>query len=130
MLTIDIIHALINNIEKINEYTKKRGFGDIRVFKPLMKIQANSLHFLVKIVDTRVSHFDEAKLQLDLKKLLNYEDIIILTNDELTPAGQQEIIGETVLLILDHKEKIMKLFEHILNVNAQEACSYKEFKMG
>lgn len=130
MLTIDIIYALINNIEKINEVTKKRGFGDIRVFKPLMKSQENSLHFLVKIVDTKVSFFDLAKLQLGLKKLLEHEGIIILTQDELTPAGKQEIIGETVSLIPDHKEKIAKLFEEILNVNAQEACSYRNFNMG
>lgn len=121
MLNEETIKLLTGNISEIIKTTTLNGFTNLRLFQPLIASESLSLHFLVKIEKGDVSLFDKARLKLNLVKILNYDDIIILTENELNSEAKAKIIGPQLTICPANISAIQLFFAEKLQPSTNSA---------
>lgn len=116
MFTQENLEKLIEHIDDIISYTEEKGFANIKLINPLRLSQKENLHFMVTVKDKNVSLFDKAQLTNKLKKFLNCEDIIVITENQFDPETKAELIDEksAVLLAKNKINNLRALFEILL----------------
>lgn len=112
MVTENVLENLINNIEIIIELAKRRGFSDLKLFKPLISDYADKFHFMARIASSDADLFDLARLKNEIARAIGYEEsVIILTENQFDLDGKARAIGESIPFTSENKQEIANFLE-------------------
>jgi hypothetical protein len=107
---------VLNAILKI---TEAKGYKDITIFRPAIETQDDKLHFLVTPNRDGLSLFDQVRLTSEIKKLLEFDEIILEDVTAFEAEAKRDIIGKSCPLSNNSIENIVQFCTEELAVRPQ-----------